>query len=148
MPKIFTSPKQQRDANFSTARSRKSPFIKRTEELLKDVAKDYDFNSFRMSLEEEQTSRLLVQKANMLKNNLGTGFVNRRKAQLVGSKLLAALRKDSPSDIHFRHFQSRIADLSEGGGGSTKRGTNSPSVNTQYHQEFGDQRGMSLSMQS
>jgi hypothetical protein len=47
---------------------------------LKEVGKDYDFNSFKMSLEEEQTSRLLVQKANMLKNNLGTGFVNRRKA--------------------------------------------------------------------
>jgi hypothetical protein len=37
---------------------------------------------------EEERSKRLVQKANMLKNKLSSGFVNRRKTQILGFKLL------------------------------------------------------------
>jgi hypothetical protein len=69
----------------------------------------------------------------MLKNNLGTGFVTRRKAQILGVKIMAALKKNTTEETHFKQFQARLADLSDAG--STKRGTNSPSINTQYQQE-------------
>jgi len=40
---------------------------------------------------EEERSKRLVQKANMLKNKLSSGFVNRRKTQILGFKLLQVI---------------------------------------------------------
>jgi hypothetical protein len=43
---------------------------------------------------EEERSKRLVQKANMLKNKLSSGFVNRRKTQILGFKLLQVIQMD------------------------------------------------------
>ena len=43
---------------------------------------------------EEERSKRLVQKGNMLKNKLSTGFVNRRKTQILGFKLLQVIQMD------------------------------------------------------
>ncbi|TNV83851.1 hypothetical protein FGO68_gene11639 [Halteria grandinella] len=75
-------------------RKTKSPFIKKTERLLSNRGTDYDYASFKMSLHEEQTSKRLIKKANMLKNNVTGGFVNRRKTQLLGFKLMQVLQTE------------------------------------------------------
>ena len=43
---------------------------------------------------EEERSKRMVQKANMLKNKLPGGFVNRRKTQILGFKLLQVIQMD------------------------------------------------------
>jgi len=47
---------------------------------------------------EEERSKRLVQKANMLKNKLSSGFVNRRKTQILGFKLLQVIQMDGSGE--------------------------------------------------
>jgi hypothetical protein len=77
-----------REETITFFRKTKSPFIRKTEMLLSKRDTGYEQTSFKQSLQEEQISKELVKKANMLKNHLPGGFVNRRKIQLVGFKLL------------------------------------------------------------
>jgi|LauGreDrversion4_2_1035121.scaffolds.fasta_scaffold3462797_1 hypothetical protein len=44
--------------------------------------------SYQRSIEEEEKSKRLAQKANRFKVNVPGGFVNRRKTQILGFKLL------------------------------------------------------------
>ena len=72
-----------------------SPFIKRTEEFLNKGAlfsKMYDFRSYKRSMIEEENSKAIAYKANLLRNNIPGGFVNRRKSQMLGFKLLRVLQ--------------------------------------------------------
>jgi hypothetical protein len=50
--------------------------------------------SYQRSIEEEEKSKRLAQKANKFKVNVPGGFVNRRKTQILGFKLLQVLQME------------------------------------------------------
>ena len=82
-----------------------SHFIMKAEQALMNkqhngkFTDDFDMYSYQRSLEEEEKSKKLVQKANRLKNNVSGGFVNRRKTQILGFKLLQVLQMEGDDFI-------------------------------------------------
>lgn len=50
--------------------------------------------SYQRSLEEEEKSKRIAQKANRFKVNIPGGFVNRRKTQILGFKLMQVLQME------------------------------------------------------